>query len=46
MIKPNTIYMGANLKVDVYDQTDPDYTVAHELLHFFIDARQDTTSSI
>lgn len=27
---------GGKLKVDVYDQTDPDYTIAHELLHFLL----------
>ncbi|WP_304652369.1 IpaB/EvcA family protein [uncultured Ligilactobacillus sp.] len=27
---------GGKLKIDVYDQTEPDYTIAHELLHFLL----------
>lgn len=27
---------GGKLKVEVYDETDPNYTIAHELLHFLL----------
>lgn len=27
---------GGKLKIDVYDQTEPNYTIAHELLHFLL----------